>query len=52
MLHQVGVSFDLYCDARKHKIKVPGNSENQFANQMYTFCEINWEGLSKSGGHI
>ena len=21
MLHQVGVSFDLYCDARKHKIK-------------------------------
>ena len=20
MLHQVGVSFDLYCDARKHKI--------------------------------
>jgi len=20
-LHQVGVSFDLYCDARKHKIK-------------------------------
>ena len=21
MLHQVGVSFDLHCDARKHKIK-------------------------------
>ena len=21
VLHQVGVSFDLYCDARKHKIK-------------------------------
>ena len=23
MLHQVGVSFDLYYDARKHKIKTP-----------------------------
>jgi len=22
MLHQVGVSFDLYYDARKHKIKI------------------------------
>ena len=22
VLHQVGVSFDLYCDARKHKIKI------------------------------
>ena len=22
MLHQVGVSFDLYCDARKHRIKI------------------------------
>ena len=22
MLHQVGVSFDLYCDARKRKIKM------------------------------
>ena len=22
MLHQVGVSFDLYCDAWKHKIKI------------------------------
>jgi hypothetical protein len=31
-------------------MKVPGYSKNQFANQMYTFCEINWEGLSKSGG--
>ena len=23
VLHQVGVSFDLYYDARKHKIKIP-----------------------------
>jgi len=22
VLHQVGVSFDLHCDARKHKIKI------------------------------
>jgi len=22
VLHQVGVSFDLYCDARKHKLKL------------------------------
>ena len=22
VLHQVGVSFDLYCDARKHKIRI------------------------------
>ena len=22
VLHQVGVSFDLYCDSRKHKIKI------------------------------
>ena len=32
MLHQVGVSFDLYYDARKHKIKIliflcPQNTE-------------------------
>jgi len=25
VLHQVGVSFDLYCDARKHIIKIPLN---------------------------
>ena len=25
MLHQVGVSFDLYYDARKHKIKIYRN---------------------------
>ena len=25
VLHQVGVSFDLYYDARKHKIKIPQN---------------------------
>ena len=26
MLHQVGVSFDLYYDARKHKIKIQAPS--------------------------
>ena len=25
MLHQVGVSFDLFYDARKHKIKIVGD---------------------------
>ena len=29
MLHQVGVSFDLYYDARKHKIKI---RMDQFVN--------------------
>ena len=31
MLHQVGVSFDLYYDARKHKIKI-----------LYVIVTINW----------
>ena len=36
VLHQIGVSFDLYYDARKHKIKTsPQNIKfTQFLNQI------------------
>ena len=34
MLHQVGVSFDLYYDARKHKIKMERNVLTLFAPAM------------------
>ena len=30
MLHQVGVSFDLYYDARKHKIKICVGEDSSF----------------------
>ena len=29
MLHQFGVSFDLYCDTRKHKIKITQNIKKE-----------------------
>ena len=40
VLHQVGVSFDLYYDARKHKIKIltayfPGMCDFTFGNQRH-----------------
>ena len=33
MLHQVGVSFDLYYDARKHKIKIRQTLEKREYNE-------------------
>jgi hypothetical protein len=38
VLHQVGVSFDLYCDARKHKITI----------LIFFFLEIRAERRQKS----
>jgi len=43
-LHQVGVSFDLYYDARKHKIKTVKVLKMKFYDitnsetQIYTMC--------------
>ena len=41
MLHQVGVSFDLYYDARKHKIKIQSNRVGvyQLQKSYIFFCE-------------
>ena len=41
MLHQVGVSFDLYYDARKHKIKIricSGAVRLMIYNEMKNIC--------------
>ena len=45
MLHQVGVSFDLYCDARKQKIKKIGclllTSVSTFFGHHYAHLQEN-----------
>ena len=58
MLHQVGVSFDLYYDARKHKIKmkfiafiVTGKRENlttMAAVFFFVTAHIKYRGADKS----
>ena len=39
MLHQVGVSFDLYYDARKHKIKMQLSISLDSKNLAYLFLK-------------
>jgi len=39
VLHQVGVSFDLYYDARKHKIKTKLDSYYGYAHDPVTVGE-------------
>ena len=43
MLHQVGVLFDLYYDARKHKIKIQCESfEIYVETELWVFCLTTW----------
>ena len=45
MLHQVGVSFDLYYDARKHKIKLrllPSVEKQLFLPRLLPFWRWNY----------
>ena len=55
MLHQIGVSFDLFCDARKHKIKIwneiiprkNGSMQFTVSVQLREFVTLNYLGQSK-----
>ena len=40
VLHQVGVSFDLYCDARKHKIKIHKLCSYVCTSVRYWVCSL------------
>jgi len=42
VLHQVGVSFDLYYDARKHKIKIFRNTLHGHVEKLVLFFTMIW----------
>ena len=46
MLHQVGVSFDLYYDARKHKIKRLGSAAARLLGLRVRILPRAWSSVS------